>query len=257
MTELGLSLLLASFLLLLGASAGRLRFLAVECGSSRVRQALCLVLLLGVLALTVVHPLVAGLPGPRPFRPLGLGELFVGHFVLVAFLAAWWLATRRPPLRRFLVWPRRRSLEALRAGVRAGIVGWFLAVLGTGTLASLVGLFYSEVSPPEPPEALLWLVGLPFAERLLVIGVAMTVEEAFFRAFLQPRIGLVPSSLLFAVAHFSYGLPFLVVGVSIVSFVLGVLFRRTRHILACIIAHGTFDAIQLLLVLPILARFVR
>ncbi len=98
---------------------------------------------------------------------------------------------------------------------------------------------------------MIWMAQLPVAYKLTVIAAAMTIEEVFFRAFLQRRLGLWLSSLLFAIAHFSYGLPYLVVAVLTISLIIGTLFRRTGNLVPCIIAHGVFDAIQLLIILPI------
>ena len=91
---------------------------------------------------------------------------------------------------------------------------------------------------------------MPIAYKLIIVIVAMTVEEAFFRGFLQARFGLVVSSVLFALSHFSYGLPFMIVGVFTISLVIGRAFQRSGDLLPCIIAHGIFDSIQLFVILP-------
>src|SRR5206468_6808878 len=104
--------------------------------------------------------------------------------------------------------------------------------------------------PHEAPPIMIWLAGLPLTYKLIIIAAAMTVEEAFFRGFLQPRVGLVASSILFALSHFSYGLPFMIVGVFTISLVIGGTLARTGDLLPCIVAHGIFDGVQLLIVLP-------
>src|SRR5262249_59098604 len=76
----------------------------------------------------------------------------------------------------------------------------------------------------------------------------------FFRGFLQRRFGLIISSLLFAMSHFNYGLPFMIVGVFTISLVIGRTFERTGDLLPCIVAHGIFDAVQLIIVLPVAVR---
>ena len=97
---------------------------------------------------------------------------------------------------------------------------------------------------------MVWLTELPLAYKLAIVVAAMTVEEAFFRGFLQPRFGLVVSSGLFALSHFNYGLPFLIIGVFTISLVIGLTLARTGDLLPCIIAHGIFDSVQLFIVLP-------
>ena len=68
------------------------------------------------------------------------------------------------------------------------------------------------------------------------------------------RIGLVVSSILFAMSHFSYGLPSMIVGVFTISLIIGRTFARSGDLLPCIIAHGVFDAVQLLVILPLAVR---
>jgi membrane protease YdiL (CAAX protease family) len=102
-----------------------------------------------------------------------------------------------------------------------------------------------------PPPIVVWMANLSLGRKLVIVAAAMTAEEAFFRAFLQPRIGLLPSSILFALGHFNYGLPLLVVGVFAVSLVIGRCFERTGDLLPCMIAHAVFNGIQLLIVLPL------
>ena len=78
----------------------------------------------------------------------------------------------------------------------------------------------------------------------------MTVEELFFRGWLQKRIGLLASTLIFAVSHAGYGQPFMLIGVTTISLVIGFTFYKTRNLVPCIIAHGVFDAIQIFLIVP-------
>ena len=60
--------------------------------------------------------------------------------------------------------------------------------------------------------------------------------------------------MLFALSHFSYGLPFMIVGVFTISLIIGRTLARTGDLLPCIIAHGIFDGVQLLIVLPWVVR---
>src|SRR5438045_3467298 len=85
---------------------------------------------------------------------------------------------------------------------------------------------------------------------MLVLS-AMTIEEAFFRGWLQKRVGLIASTLLFALAHASLGQPFLLIGVTFISLVISFVFYRTKNLIPDIIAHGIFDAIQLFVTIPI------
>ena len=81
----------------------------------------------------------------------------------------------------------------------------------------------------------------------------MVIEEAFFRAFLQPRFGLATATVSFALSHANYGSPVMGSGVLVIGLILGLTFRRHQDLAICALAHGTFDGIQLLIVLPFVA----
>ena len=95
-----------------------------------------------------------------------------------------------------------------------------------------------------------WIAATPFAVRVAISVSAGVVEEVFFRGFLQPRIGLLGSTLLFCLAHLSYEQPFLLLGILLLSLGFGGLAAWRRSVWASIFAHIVFDAIQLLVVIP-------
>jgi membrane protease YdiL (CAAX protease family) len=221
-----------------------------------VRQALGAVALVLALAVLVFMP-VASLGGGEvaDLETLPFPLLFLGHILMGAFLLFWWWLQREKRLSQFLHLSARGLGEQLRLGVTAGGLGWLLAVAASMTAATLVIGSGAVPEPEGPPPVMAWIAELSLWRKLAVIAAAMTLEEAFFRAFLQPRVGLLASSVLFALAHFSYGLPFLVVGVFTLSLVLGYTFERKGQLLPCVVAHGVFDAVQLLCVLPIVLRW--
>lgn len=249
-TVVALGLALACLALL--ALSGRLICVREEFVTP-VRGAVAALLLWGILAVAVFHPVVSPHavaqidPDTLPFA-----ALFAGHALLIAFLAAWWTLAWPEPVRRFLHLETAAASE-LAFGLRIGLVGWLLA-LGVG-IATAVGLQITGLGTGEEsftvPPLLRWLADLPLWRKLTVVAVAMTVEEAFFRGFLQPRFGWLPASLLFALAHAGYGLPTVLASVLALSLVIGWAFRRTRSLLPCIVAHGVFDAVQLLVVMPL------
>lgn len=178
-------------------------------------------------------------------------SVFVLHALLIVFLAGWWLATGRPGLRDFLNIRHEQPLEVVSIGVATGVGGWVVTLL----LAMLIALALRAMGliddPPGPPAMIGWLAALPIWKKALIVLSAMTVEEAFFRSFLQKRVGLLASTILFALAHFTYGQPLLLIGVTTISLVIGIVFYRTRNVLPGVIAHGVFDAIQIFVIVPI------
>lgn len=259
MFDLVLAAILAVALLATLAITGRLRFMVEELPSWGRRGA-ALVLLWLVLALCVFYPTVS--PGDAAEidpETLSFASIFTGQFILAAFLAVWWWLAHPQPLVRFLRlenWSR----SDIGFGVTVGAVGWVCAILASATVAALlVALGYGPTggeqealaAPFAVPPLLIWLAELPVWRKLVVVAIAMTAEEAFYRAFLQTRVGWVLSSALFALSHSSYGLPTLTASVFAVSLAIGWALRVRGTLVPCVVAHGVFDAVQLLVVMPL------
>jgi general stress protein CsbA len=100
-----------------------------------------------------------------------------------------------------------------------------------------------------------YMARIAWWKKALVVLSAMTVEEAFFRGFLQKRVGLIASTILFALAHAGYAQPMLLIGVTVISLIIGVTaFYRTKNLVPGMIAHGVFDAVQLFVIIPVAFR---
>src|SRR5204863_4852619 len=127
--------------------------------------------------------------------------------------------------------------------------GWMFTL----AVALIIGLILSAAGlipkNPQPSPMIGYMAGLARWKKELIVISAMTVEEAFFRGWLQKRVGLIASTLLFALAHAGLGQPFLLVGVAIISLIIGFTFYRTKNLFPGVIAHGVFDAVQLFVVI--------
>ncbi len=169
------------------------------------------------------------LPVPPPAAPVSLGRQFLAQF---GFLA--------PSI------PREIGL-----GLLLGIGSW-AAVLAVALVIGLiiVALGGEKALPQQPPALIPFLAGLPIAVRLLISLSAGIVEETFFRGFLQPRIGIVLSTVLFIFAHFSYGQPFMLIGIGTLSLIYAFLVKWRQTIWPAMAAHALFDAVQLVVVIP-------
>lgn len=181
-------------------------------------------------------------------------SIFASHALLMIFLFGWWLLAGRPSVVRFMNLQTDELGKQIAIGVGVGLGGWVLTV----TIALLVGvgLMGAGLGPDqmEPSPMIPWMAGMAFWKKGLIVLAAMTVEEFFFRAWLQKRTGLIVSTIIFALAHAGYGQPLMLIGVTVVSLVIGVTFWRTKRLLPCIIAHGVFDAVQLFIVVPLVLR---
>jgi membrane protease YdiL (CAAX protease family) len=259
LTEPVLAGALALLCLLAFAASGRLACVREEF-PTWPRRAIALVLFWAILVATVFYPTVS--PGEAANvdpETLWFPALFTGHVLLCGFLFVWWWLAWPQPFLRFIRLETATPAD-IALGVRVGAFGWMLALATSAAVAlALAGLGWDGATDPtgavsesfEVPPLLLWLAQLPLSRKLLVVFVAMTVEEGFYRAFLQPRIGWVPASILFALSHAGYGLPTLMASVFTISLAIGWAFKRTGSLLPCIVAHGLFDAVQLLVIMPI------
>jgi membrane protease YdiL (CAAX protease family) len=191
-----------------------------------------------------------------PARPNDLARapfysLFALHAILVVFLIGWWLMAGRPSLSSFLNFQPGRTGEAIMIGVAVGVGGWLLTI-GSALLVAMI-LQATGLMPenPEPSPMVGFMAGMVWWKKLIIVLSAMSVEEFFFRSWLQKRVGLIASTGLFALAHFTLGQPLLLIGIVVISLIIGFTFYRTKNVLPGVIAHGVFDAIQLFVIIPI------
>jgi membrane protease YdiL (CAAX protease family) len=191
------------------------------------------------------------------------GQLFLLHGLLVAFLAAWYalgfagLAAGGAGAgfaAQLGVRAARPALE-LGLGLAAGVAAWLAVILTLAAVAAVVWWIAGpDALPQKPPPIVPWIAGLPLGLRLLVCVSAGVVEEGFFRGFLQPRAGILIATVFFAMAHLAYEQPLMLVGITLLSLLFSGLVVWRQNILAAAAAHFTFDAIQLLVVIPLALR---
>ncbi len=182
-------------------------------------------------------------------------DLFGLHLILLIFLALWWLLTARPSLPSFFNIDIEKPGEGVLLGIGVGVGGWAVTIgvaLVAGLIVTAAGVSTQDL---QPSPMIPWMVSLAWWKKGLIVLSAMTVEELFFRGWLQKRIGLLASTLIFAVSHAGYGQPFMLIGVTTISLVIGFTFYKTRNLVPCIIAHGVFDAIQIFLIVPFALKF--
>lgn len=216
--------------------------------SSPWRKRLALLLLALVLVATTLLPAAAGGRAPD-VSSLRFSQVFAVQALLAFFLLGWWLLSGRPPLASFLGLDTKRPLAEAGAGVALGLIGWTLTIV-VGIGAALLFRVFDYDPHRAVPPLVSWLASRPAAQRGLLVLMAMTLEEFHFRSFLQRRLGAVPASVFFLLAHAGYGEPFFFVGLLAITTVLAMAFAKTGNAVASILAHGTFDAIQLFIFLP-------
>lgn len=140
------------------------------------------------------------------------------------------------------------SAEAAGRGIRP------LADAGAGAVAGLAIVALSDQftrrtrAGARLARALAQLLGRrTLGECVALALVSGIAEEAFFRGAMQPRLGLVATSLLFALAHFAPRrdlLPWTAFSLA-AGLVLGGLFDATGNLVAPVVAHAVVNAINL------------
>ncbi len=139
-----------------------------------------------------------------------------------------------------LVWPRRREWVAAGVGTLALIA-----------MQSALGALWMAISP-ESMERVNQITTTLLGEFFnpwgaLLIGLSAGIsEELVFRGALQPRFGLLITSLLFASVHLQYAFSFALVIVFILALGLGYL-RQRWNTTTAIIAHVLYNALLILM----------
>jgi membrane protease YdiL (CAAX protease family) len=119
-----------------------------------------------------------------------------------------------------------------------GLSAIFMALFIVG-IVSIAGGFNDQQKVSER------VLDLPLVILAFAVLVAPVTEELFFRAFLSPRVGIVVSSILFALAHFTYGSIVEVVGVLFVGMLLASIYRMSRSITPCIVVHMAYNLLSI------------
>ena len=227
------------------------------------RRALAFGIVALALYLVVFAPLATIGRAALPIDPgLPRWQLFLVHLILATALVVWCAAgfaaiPGLPGGRQASIWCRQLGLAAHRPareiglGLLVGAAAWLAVIAAMLLLAFVLSMLgASWLVPRQAPATVLLLASLPWWLRVALSLSAGMVEEVFFRGFLQPRAGVAISTALFVLAHAGYEQPLMLFGVTLLSLCFAALSAWRQSIWAAVTAHATFDAIQLLWVVP-------
>ena len=107
------------------------------------------------------------------------------------------------------------------------LLSFILTLLGLNDLEKV-----SEVIALNMENAVLFII---------LMSVLVFFEEFFFRAFLVNRIGLIPSSLLFGVAHFGYASIAEMIGAFALGLLLAYWFKQNKSIIQNYFGHLLYN----------------
>lgn len=182
---------------------------------------------------------------PEPETTISVSSLIVNAlaFISVAFLGVGFMINRD-----FKNAAKRLGLERLTP---KQILIAVLCVI-PALLASVLATALMQIFQPDLVEDLQdTLVSLPGDMNVLLaatlIGLTAAFgEEILMRGGIQPRFGIIFTSLVFALLHVQYGLTFAMVGVFFAGVVFG-LERKYINTSAAIITHAIYNFIAVML----------
>lgn len=178
----------------------------------------------------------------------GLGMLFpelvVGLTVPVGLLTLSVYPYSNKPIARFLEETGLVNRDSFEDVVVKTMV-WFTVVV---IILLIVGLITFSLDRNDTKNVVKKINSLPVTVLVTGIFVSPIVEELFFRGVLYPRVGMVLSSILFSIAHASYGS----VGELIKTFVIGMIFckirSRERSLVIPILIHFLINLLSILMI---------
>jgi len=180
----------------------------------------------------------SGGEAPRP-SPERLVRLALGFYaVLLALAVAWRCGLQGEPL-----W--RASAAVQVHGLRDGLLGLLAGAVVIGLSSQLTR---RTRAGERLARALAEALGpLGPGQAWLLAGVSGVAEEAFFRGALQPAVGLVLASVLFAAAHFVPRREMWLWSVFSLGagLLLGGLYEATGSLLAPITTHVVVNGVNL------------
>jgi CAAX amino terminal protease family. len=122
----------------------------------------------------------------------------------------------------------------------------FMAILA---LEFGMGIFEQVTHVSLPTNVNIVFSGMPLYLYLFTFIVAPFDEETLFRGFLVPRIGIIGSSLIFAILHFGYGSISELIAAFIFGLIAGYAFKKTRSLYVSILGHALVNFLTIALLL--------
>lgn len=172
---------------------------------------------------------------------VGITELVTQSltFVLISYLGVGALISRSIPSateRLGLHLPTLRQTIIALALV-------FVAFLITATSSILMGVFQPELRKEIEQGLVQMTEQVSTFSGALILGLSAGIgEEILFRGAIQPRYGIIFTSLVFSLFHVQYGFSLVVLGIFLVGILFG-LERQRMNTTTAIITHLVYDTI--------------
>lgn len=139
---------------------------------------------------------------------------------------------------------KKPSLREIFIGISVSI--------GLIFLSSIIELIF-QILFNQPQESEEWIKNLITLPNIFIIGIGAGIsEEILFRGAMQPKFGILFTSILFALGHVQYTF-FGIFILFIISIILGYL-RRLTNTTTTIITHSFYDIILMIMLFLTLPR---
>jgi uncharacterized protein len=113
-------------------------------------------------------------------------------------------------------------------------------------IVSAIGGVLTDIFQPGFTDSIDEIMGevtgdLVTVQGAILIGLSAGIgEEILFRGAIQPRFGILFTSIVFTLIHVQYGFSFVLLGVFLTSIILGIQ-RKKMNTTCCIITHATYN----------------
>ncbi len=183
-------------------------------------------------------------PEPADAGDVALADLIsqFAAFTILAYVLVGtgiWRSAAEATHRLGLTWPSKRQAIV---GIAGFAVGMFVMIVAGVLTTVFQPDFNEEIN--QATQGITDSVSNPVGAVFFGLGAGIS-EELLLRGAIQPRYGLLLTSLLFALLHNQYGISFVLAGVFTMGVILG-LERKYFGTTAAIITHAIFNTIAVL-----------
>jgi len=171
-------------------------------------------------------------------------QLLFNIFVDLSFIAlpVFWLVRRKRSFKAVLGNLGFKRIAFVKLAKKSGIL--LLLMLATSIWMSLILNWLGLNDLNLVSQSLERSMGLlPLFFWIVILRVIS--EELFFRGFLVPKIGALPSSIVFAAFHAGYGSIAEIAGALVLGYILAKAFQLNKNLYPNIIAHALYNAMAL------------
>lgn len=122
-------------------------------------------------------------------------------------------------------------------------LGFIIIVAGLSVFEASTGLAVNDLDKVNDviDAEITYNLGL-FLFTLIVV---VFIEEFFFRAFLIPRAGMIPATLIFTFFHYGYGSIAEIIGVFFLGLILAYWFKKKKSIIQNYFGHLFYNCLAL------------